>query len=109
MSFLFGGNAVFIAELYSRFVEDPGSVDPSWKAFFDDLQDDPAGTLAEAQGPSWARIKPSVIAGNGHAIGDATAAGNGKVAGGAAAIAAARGGTADPAAIRQATQDSIPA
>src|SRR3546814_20077245 len=61
LSFLFGGNAVFIAELYSRYVEDPDSVDPSWKSFFDDLRDDPAGTLVEARGPSWGRLKPSVI------------------------------------------------
>src|SRR3546814_5089289 len=70
LSFLFGGNAVFIAELYSRYVEDPDSVDPSWKSFFDDLRDDPAGTLVEARGPSWGRLKPSVIAGNGHAAPD---------------------------------------
>src|SRR3546814_8356193 len=56
-----------------------------------------------ARGPSWGRLKPSVIAGNGYAAGDAGAhEGNG-----AAAIAAAVGGSADPMAIRQATLDSI--
>ncbi|MET4701549.1 2-oxoglutarate dehydrogenase E1 component [Constrictibacter sp. MBR-5] len=103
LSFLFGGNAVFIAELYSRYVEDPGSVDPSWQAFFDDLRDDPQGTLAETRGPSWGRLKPSVISGNGHAGANGDAA----KTGGAAAIAAAVGAAGDPAAIRQATLDSI--
>src|SRR3546814_12289423 len=92
LSFLFGGNAVFIAELYSRYVEDPDSVDPSWKSFFDDLRDDPAGTLVEARGPSWGRLKPSVIAWNGYAAG-APGAPEGH---GAAARAAAVGGDAYP-------------
>ena len=37
-TFLYGSNATFIAELYSRFLEDPGSVDESWRSFFAELR-----------------------------------------------------------------------
>src|ERR1700730_9637002 len=46
-SFLSGGNAEFIAELYTRYLEDPASVDPSWRRFFADIADDPAAIRAE--------------------------------------------------------------
>ena len=44
-SFLSGGNAVFIAELYGRYLSDPASVDPSWVQFFRDLADE-SGALS---------------------------------------------------------------
>ena len=37
-SFLYGGNASFIEELYGRYLTDPGSVEASWRAYFDDLE-----------------------------------------------------------------------
>ena len=30
-SFLFTGNQVYIAQLYERYLDDPGSVDPKWQ------------------------------------------------------------------------------
>ena len=36
-TFLTGANAGFIAELYTRFLEDPGSVDESWRRFFSEI------------------------------------------------------------------------
>ena len=36
-SFLYGGNAQFIEDLYGRFLADPQGVDPSWRAFFGEL------------------------------------------------------------------------
>ncbi len=39
-SFLTGGNAVFIAELYGQYLADPASVDPSWIQFFHELADE---------------------------------------------------------------------
>ena len=36
-SFLNGGNSSFIEELYGRYLGDPGSVDPSWRSYFDGL------------------------------------------------------------------------
>jgi 2-oxoglutarate dehydrogenase E1 component len=55
---LYGGNATFLEELYARYAQDPNSVDPSWRAYFDSLGDDARTALNEARGPSWA---------NGHA------------------------------------------
>ena len=39
-SFLYGGNGSFIEELYSRYLTDHGSIDPSWRAYFDELEPD---------------------------------------------------------------------
>src|ERR687898_2580570 len=36
-AFLYGGNSAFIEDLYARYLEDPGAVDPSWRAYFDEL------------------------------------------------------------------------
>jgi 2-oxoglutarate dehydrogenase E1 component len=63
-TFLTGANAGFIAELYTRFLGDPGSVDESWRRFFSDMDDDLAGVLTELRGPSWAEPAPQLI-GNG--------------------------------------------
>ena len=40
LSFLSGPNAEFIADLYARYVTDPGSVEASWRDFFAGLKDD---------------------------------------------------------------------
>ena len=37
-SFLYGGNGSFIEELYARYLADPAEVDPSWRAYFDELE-----------------------------------------------------------------------
>ena len=37
-SFLYGGNGSFIEELYARYLTDPAGVDPSWRAYFDELE-----------------------------------------------------------------------
>jgi 2-oxoglutarate dehydrogenase E1 component len=36
-SFLYGGNGAFIEELYASYLSDPGAVEPSWRAYFDEL------------------------------------------------------------------------
>src|SRR5918994_687690 len=54
-SFLYGGNARFIEQLYARYLNDPSSVDPQWQAFFAGLGDDPQAVLKEANGASWGR------------------------------------------------------
>ena len=43
-SFLSGANAGYIDELYARWLENPGAVDPSWRDFFAELG--PGGTAA---------------------------------------------------------------
>ncbi|MCA1939566.1 MAG: 2-oxoglutarate dehydrogenase E1 component [Caenispirillum bisanense] len=53
-SFLTGANAIFIAELYERWLDDPSSVDQSWQAFFAELHDDPELIRGDRHGGSWA-------------------------------------------------------
>lgn len=54
-SFLYGGNAQFIEQLYDKFLENPASVDPAWRQFFGTLADDKEATRKQLKGPSWAR------------------------------------------------------
>ena len=54
-SFLYGANATFVEEMHEKFLTDPNSVDPSWRAFFQQLRDDPDAVRAAVQGPSWYR------------------------------------------------------
>jgi len=54
-SFLYGGNADYVEELYSRYESDPQSVDAGWRDFFQSLKDTPADVVKNAAGPSWAR------------------------------------------------------
>jgi 2-oxoglutarate dehydrogenase E1 component len=54
-SFLYGGNAAYIDDLYAKFKTDPGSVDPTWAAYFGKLDDSSADASANAEGPSWQR------------------------------------------------------
>jgi 2-oxoglutarate dehydrogenase E1 component len=60
-SFLFGGNATFIAEMFARYIVDPSSVDESWQGFFAGLDDDARGVLGELKGASWARSRSKII------------------------------------------------
>ncbi len=81
-SFLTGGNAGFIADLYARFLENPGAVDESWRRFFAEIGEDASAALAELRGPPWA--KPHAASFNG-----------------------AAGAALDPEALRHATTNSI--
>ncbi|MCW9033242.1 MAG: 2-oxoglutarate dehydrogenase E1 component [Alphaproteobacteria bacterium] len=71
-SLLSGSNAGYIAELYSRYLENPNSVDPSWGSFFSELQDDGKAILDELRGASWADERKGLIGGkkeeDGHAV-----------------------------------------
>ena len=60
-SFLTGTNVTFVAELYSRYLKNPASVDSSWRAFFADLEDDGRAVLDELHGASWAPSESAVI------------------------------------------------
>ncbi len=52
-SFLYGGNAAYIDDLYARYEADPKSVDAEWQAFFQSLKDDARDVEKNARGPSW--------------------------------------------------------
>src|SRR3954453_7668478 len=54
-SFLYGGNAKYIENLYARFEGDAGRVEPGWQEFFRALKDDPKSVQNAAHGPSWRR------------------------------------------------------
>ncbi len=52
-SFLYGGNAQFIENLYARYLENPAAVDPHWRQYFAGLGDNASEAKAQVQGPSW--------------------------------------------------------
>ena len=54
-SFLYGGNASYIDDLYARYEADPKSVDGEWEAFFQSLKDNARDVTENARGPSWRR------------------------------------------------------
>ncbi|HTN98587.1 MAG TPA: 2-oxoglutarate dehydrogenase E1 component [Nordella sp.] len=54
-SFLYGGNAQFIEQLYEKFLANPAAVDPAWRQFFSTLADDKDAAQKQLKGPSWAR------------------------------------------------------
>ena len=54
-SFLWGGNAAYVEDLQARYLKDPSSVEPDWRAFFKDLGDAPEAVEMTAEGPSWAK------------------------------------------------------
>ncbi len=41
-SYLFGGNAPYVEELYEAYLNNPGSVPENWRAYFDQMQNVPA-------------------------------------------------------------------
>ena len=54
-SFLYGGNAAYIEDLYARYEADPKAVDAEWQSFFQSLKDNAADVTRNARGPSWGR------------------------------------------------------
>ncbi|WP_455481962.1 2-oxoglutarate dehydrogenase E1 component [Bartonella sp. B35(2025)] len=52
-SFLYGGNADYIDQLYAEYENDPTSVNPQWRAFFETLQDNKEDVLKNAKGATW--------------------------------------------------------
>jgi 2-oxoglutarate dehydrogenase E1 component len=54
-SFLYGGNADYIEDLYARYESDPKAVDAEWQSFFQSLKDNAADVELNARGATWAR------------------------------------------------------
>ncbi len=52
-SFLYGGNAAYIEDLYARFEQNPAAVDAGWREFFAALKDERADVIKSARGASW--------------------------------------------------------
>ena len=99
-SFLYGTNHAFIEELYGRYLNDPNSVDRSWRGFFGGLGDDIRAVLEEARGAPWAPRTPIEPEPDGDGM-------NGRAVAAAPAKPAAAPVAADAATIRKATQDSV--
>src|SRR5947209_7912708 len=51
-SFLDGGNAAYLDDLYARYQADAQAVDAEWQAFFQSLKDDCADVSRNARGPN---------------------------------------------------------
>jgi 2-oxoglutarate dehydrogenase E1 component len=52
-SFLYGGNAAYIENLYARYEKDPAAVDAEWRDFFQGLKDEVADVAKASRGASW--------------------------------------------------------
>ena len=50
-SFLYGGNAKFVEDLFQQYLNNPAAVEPNWRVFFQGL----AETTSAKSGPSWQR------------------------------------------------------
>jgi 2-oxoglutarate dehydrogenase E1 component len=61
-SFLYGGNASYLEDMYARYQESPDSVEAGWRAFFATLKDPKESVIAEARGPRWRRSDWPVVA-----------------------------------------------
>ena len=48
-SYLFGGNAPYVEEMYEAYLDNPGSVPDNWRAYFDALQNVPATDGTESR------------------------------------------------------------
>lgn len=62
-SYLFGGNTVFIEEMYQRYKQNTASVSEDWQDFFADLGDHIDDVVREVRGPSWVRDSNASIVG----------------------------------------------
>lgn len=108
-SFLYGGNAEYIEELYAKYQENPASVDDTWRSFFSELKDNAEDVKKSASGPSWERSDWPRAEG-----GELVAALDGdwsqfeaKVAKAAKTTAKTEGVAIDSSLVQQATRDSI--
>jgi 2-oxoglutarate dehydrogenase E1 component len=48
-SYLFGGNAPYVEEMYEQYLDNPGSVPDNWRTYFDALQHVPAADGSESR------------------------------------------------------------
>ncbi|MDP3245680.1 MAG: 2-oxoglutarate dehydrogenase E1 component [Polaromonas sp.] len=48
-SYLFGGNAPYVEELYEAYLDNPGSVPDNWRTYFDNLQHVPAADGSDSR------------------------------------------------------------
>jgi 2-oxoglutarate dehydrogenase E1 component len=108
-SFLYGGNAAYLEDLYARYEADPATVDAEWREFFQNLKDEAADVVKASRGASWKKpnwpLRPA---------GDLVAALDGqwaetekRLAGKISTQAQAKGVELSTTDVQQATRDSI--
>ncbi len=108
-SFLYGGNAAYIEDLYAKYEADPAAVDAEWRAFFQSLKDEKTDVIKSARGASWKKpnwpVRPN---------GDLVAALDGqwaetekKIGEKISTTARAKGAELSSVDVMQATRDSI--
>ncbi len=109
LSFLYGGNAAYMEQLYASYQENPSSVDAEWQSFFAALGDDKADVSKNAAGASWKKPNWPVAAN-----GDLVSALDGNWATVEKAVgdklkgkAASKGTEISEAQVQQATRDSV--
>jgi 2-oxoglutarate dehydrogenase E1 component len=66
-SFLYGGNAAYLDQLYADYQKDPSQFGAEWAAFFAELGDEADDIADNARGASWKR-SDWPIAGNGELV-----------------------------------------
>ncbi|MCB1435651.1 MAG: 2-oxoglutarate dehydrogenase E1 component [Rhodobiaceae bacterium] len=108
-SFLDGGNAAYIEDLYASYKDNPSSVDAGWQNFFAGLSDERSAVITQARGPHWKNQNWPIVA-NGENVAALVSDWDGVEAHIGQRIAAgAHGGQFDisQAQVQQATRDSI--
>lgn len=60
-TFEYGANAVYIAEVYEKYLIDPNSVDSSWQEYFSSLGDNAEGVKSDFKGGNWGREKTQIV------------------------------------------------
>ena len=58
-SYLFGGNAPYVEEMYEAYLDNPGSVPDNWRSHFDALQNVPATDGSNARDVAHAPVVES--------------------------------------------------
>ncbi len=58
-SYLFGGNAPYVEEMYEAYLDNPGSVADNWRSYFDALQNVPASDGSNARDVAHAPVVES--------------------------------------------------
>ncbi len=58
-SYLFGGNAPYIEELYETYLDNPGSVPEKWRIYFDAMQNVPASDGSDSRDTAHSPIQAS--------------------------------------------------
>ena len=60
-TFLSGANALYVAELYARYSDNPSQVDASWAEYFSALDDEEREILVDLKGATWAPSQSGVV------------------------------------------------